>query len=134
MSAERTPIVVIAAVIERDGRILVGRRLKGTHLADLWEFPGGKCDSGETHEACLVREIDEELGVRAHVGEEILSVEHTYPEKRVRLHFRACAIEGEPRPMIGQELQWVERAGLRSLEFPEADTQLIEILTNTRRT
>jgi len=131
MSAEPNPIVVIAAVIERDGRILVGRRLKGTHLGGFWELPGGKCDPGETHEACLVREIAEELGVPAHVGEEILSVEHAYPEKRVRLHFHRCAIDGEPRSMIGQELRWVERADLMSLEFPEADRKLIEILSGT---
>jgi 8-oxo-dGTP diphosphatase len=131
VSAERDPIVVVAAVIERGGRILVARRLKGTHLAGLWEFPGGKCDPGETHEACLVREIDEELGVSAHVGGEILSVEHAYPEKRVRLHFHACVIDGEPRPMIGQELQWVDRTALMSLEFPEADRKLIEILSET---
>jgi 8-oxo-dGTP diphosphatase len=131
MSVERDPIVVVAAVIERDGKVLVGRRLKGTHLAGLWEFPGGKCDPGETHEACLVREIAEELGVAAHVGAEILSVEHAYPEKRVRLHFRACAIDGEPRSMIGQEFQWIERTSLGSLEFPEADRKLIEILAET---
>jgi 8-oxo-dGTP diphosphatase len=133
MSAEQDPIIVMAAVIERDGRVLVARRLKGTHLAGLWEFPGGKCDPGETHEGCLVREIAEELGVPAHVGGEILSVEHTYPEKRVRLHFHTCAIDGEPRAMIGQELRWVERAALASLEFPEADKELIAILTKTRR-
>ena len=56
-------VVVIAAVIERDGHLLVARRLEGTHLAGLWEFPGGKCEPGEAHDACLARELTEELGV-----------------------------------------------------------------------
>jgi mutator protein MutT len=126
--ADRRVVVVVAAVIERGDRILVSRRLEGTHLAGLWEFPGGKCEPGETHEACLAREIDEELGVRAEVGAEILSVEHEYPEKRVRLHFRACTIDGEPRSMIGQEIQWIAREQLGTLSFPEADRELIERL------
>ena len=80
---------MLAAVIERDGRFLVTRRLEGTHLAGLWEFPGGKCEPGETHEACLARELMEELGVVATIGDEILVTEHAYPERTVRLHFRA---------------------------------------------
>ena len=129
MHADIETIVVVAAVIERDGRVLLSRRLEGTHLAGLWEFPGGKCERGETHQACLAREIHEELGVTADVGAEILATEHTYPERRVRLHFLTCAIEGEPRSMIGQRLQWVERHELTTFEFPEADAELIAILT-----
>ncbi len=68
-----------AAVIRRDGCYLVTRRLRGTHLEGYWEFPGGKCDSGESLTACLEREIAEELGARVHVGDEIHSVAHTYP-------------------------------------------------------
>jgi mutator protein MutT len=121
-------IVVVAAVIERDGQVLVTRRPAGTHLAGLWEFPGGKCEPGETHEACLVREIQEELGVVATVGAEIVAVEHEYPEKRVRLHFHRCAVDGEPRPMIDQQMQWIARGALATLAFPEADRALIEML------
>jgi mutator protein MutT len=121
-------IVVLAAVIERDGRVLVTRRLRDTHLAGLWEFPGGKCDPGESHEACLTRELMEELGVTAHVGAEILVTEHPYEERTVRLHFRQCEIDGDPQSLLGQEMQWVARRDLRTLEFPEADAQLIETL------
>jgi mutator protein MutT len=121
-------IIVLAAIIERDRKLLITRRLQGTHLAGLWEFPGGKCDEGETHEACLARELLEELGVSSFVGPELLSVEHTYPERTVRLHFRRCEIGGEPQPLLGQEIRWIERADLRSLEFPEADRELIEML------
>ena len=129
MTAADHLIVVLAAIVERDGRLLITRRLKGTHLAGLWEFPGGKCDAGETHEACLARELLEELGVSSVVGPELLTVEHTYPERTVRLHFRACEIAGEPLPLLGQEIRWIERAELGSLEFPEADRELIEMLS-----
>ena len=121
-------IVVLAAVIERDGRFLVTRRLKGTHLSGYWEFPGGKCEAGESHEACLARELVEELAVRADVGAELLVTEHAYPARTVRLHFRRCTISGEPQPLLGQEMRWVTREGMRSLEFPEADRDLIDLL------
>jgi 8-oxo-dGTP diphosphatase len=121
-------IVVLAAVIERDDRFLLTRRLKGTHLAGTWEFPGGKCDEGETHEACLARELDEELAVRCEVGEEIFTVEHAYPERTVRLHFRRVTLLGDPAPQLGQEMRWVTRADLRSLTLPEADRGLVDLL------
>jgi mutator protein MutT len=127
MRAERRlVIVVIAAVIERDGRFLVARRLKGTHLAGVWEFPGGKCEPGETHADCLARELREELGVRATIGDEIASVQHDYPDRTVRLFFRRCTIEGDPCPMLGQQLRWASRDELKRLEFPEADRGLID--------
>ena len=129
----RNFIVVLAGIVERDGKLLITRRLKGTHLAGLWEFPGGKCDASETHEACLARELLEELGVSSLVGPELLSVEHAYPERTVRLHFRTCEIAGDPQPLLGQEIRWIERADLKSLEFPEADRELIEMLTRQNR-
>jgi mutator protein MutT len=121
-------IVVLAAVIEREGRFLITRRLAATHLAGYWEFPGGKCEPDEGHEACLRRELVEELGVDAEVGVEIVVTEHVYPERAVRLHFRACRIAGEPRPLLGQEMRWVTREEMRSLLFPEADRALIDLL------
>jgi len=126
-----SPVIVVAAVIERNGRWLVSRRLKGTHLAGFWEFPGGKCEPGEPHEACLAREIEEELGVHAEVGEELLVSEHAYPERTVRLHFRLCTIADEPRPLLGQDLKWIDRTELRTLPFPAADRDLIEILAQS---
>lgn len=125
-------IVVLAAVIERDGRFLVTRRPANTHLAGYWEFPGGKCEPGEAHDACLDRELREELGVGARVGREMLTTEHAYPERTVRLHFRQCEIDGDPRPLVGQEMRWVSRDELQSLQFPEADVELIELLTRRR--
>ena len=125
------PVVVLAAVIEHDGRFLVTRRPSGTHLSGYWEFPGGKCESGESHDACLRRELVEELGVEARIGDEILVTEHAYPERTVRLHFRACVIAGEPQARLGQEMRWVTRKELKGMEFPEADRDLIAALTES---
>jgi 8-oxo-dGTP diphosphatase len=125
---DRPHIVVTAAVIERDGRFLVTRRPRGSHLEGCWEFAGGKCDPGEALDTCLEREIAEELDARVRVGGEIYSVTHAYPERIVELHFFTCEIDGEPRAMLGQEMQWVERERLSDLEFPPADAELIAIL------
>jgi mutator protein MutT len=132
MSAEPHPnvIVVLAAVIERNGRFLVTRRPQGTHLSGYWEFPGGKCEAGESHEACLARELKEELDVRSEIGAELLVSEHTYPSRTVRLHFRRCTIVGEPQPLQAQDLRWITREEMRSLEFPDADRDLIDLLTS----
>lgn len=121
-------IVVLAGVIERNGEFLLTRRLKGTHLAGTWEFPGGKCEDGESHEACLRRELEEELGVVAEIGDEVFTVTHAYAERTVELHFRRCTLRSEPRPLLGQEMRWVPRAELETLEFPEADRELIALL------
>jgi 8-oxo-dGTP diphosphatase len=122
-------IVVLAAVIEKDGHFLMTRRLKGTHLAGKWEFPGGKCEPGESHEACLSRELIEELGVPSEVGDEIFTVEHAYPERTVRLHFRRATLLCDPMACQGQEMRWVGRAELRALDLPDADRGLVDMLS-----
>jgi mutator protein MutT len=127
-AAAHPPIIVLAAVIECDDAFLMTRRLEGTHLAGAWEFPGGKCGPAEAHEDCLRRELKEELGCRSTIGEEIFTVEHAYPERTVRLHFRKATLLDEPRPQLGQEMRWVTRVELRSLELPEADQGLVELL------
>lgn len=121
-------VVVSAAVIERDGYVLVTRRLQGTHLAGCWEFPGGKCERGETLHACLQREIREELGVAIEIGDEVFTAEHVYAERAVRLHFFACTLLGEPQPQLGQDMRWVARGQLHTLDLPEADRGLISLL------
>lgn len=125
-----TPITVAAAVIERDGAFLLTRRLKGTHLEGTWEFPGGKCEPRETPAACLVREIREELGSGVVVGALVLVTRHTYPERTVELHFYEARLLDEPSPRIGQEMRWARREELGKLEFPEADAELIRMLTD----
>ena len=125
---DAAPVVVAAAVIEREGRFLVTRRLEGTHLAGCWEFPGGKCEPGERVTECLARELREELDVSARVGVEILRTTYTYPERTVELHFFRCDLAGNPTPMMGQQIQWVRREDLRALEFPPADRELVDLL------
>ena len=124
-----TTIVVAAAVIEREGRLLVTRRLKGTHLEGYWEFPGGKCDAGESLDSCLSRELREELGVDVVVGTRILTTGHDYPDRRVELHFFNCELRGDPIPQMNQEMQWVPREALAALELPPADDELVALLS-----
>lgn len=126
-------IVVAAAVIERDDRFLLTRRQRGVHLEGCWEFPGGKCEPGETHAACLLREIREELGVEAAVGDELLTTTHPYSDRCVELHFLRCEVGGAPAPQLGQEMRWVAREELATLAFPPADTELIHMLVGARQ-
>lgn len=124
-SVPQSPVVVVAAVIERDGAFLLTRRLAGTHLEGMWEFPGGKVHHSETHAEALRRELHEELDIAATVGALVHQVTHAYPEKTVELHFYRCTFEGEPKPMMGQVMRWVPRDELAALRFPEADRDLI---------
>jgi 8-oxo-dGTP diphosphatase len=128
LTADSPRLVVTAAVIERDGAYLVTRRLRGTHLEGYWEFPGGKCAAGEALDACLRRELLEELDTDADVGVEVYSVAHAYPERVVELHFFQCTLRGNPRPALGQEMRWVPRGELAGLSFPPADAELIATL------
>ena len=121
-------IVVTAAVIRRGELFLVTRRLKDTHLAGYWEFPGGKCEADESCAFCLAREIKEELGCDVRIGDEILTVVHAYPGRPLELHFFECDLVGEPAPLLGQEIRWVAREQLASLQFPPADAELIRKL------
>jgi 8-oxo-dGTP diphosphatase len=122
-------IEVVAAVIEREGKLLITRRPEGRHLSGLWEFPGGKPEPGETLEDALRREIKEELGADVHPRERIETVEWEYLDKRVSLVFFRCAIRGEPRPLEGQEMAWVTPSDLARYEFPPADAALIQRLS-----
>jgi 8-oxo-dGTP diphosphatase len=125
--------MVSAAVIERDGSFLLTRRLEGTHLAGFWEFPGGKCDAGESLAEGLVREIREELGAGVDVGDEIHATLHDYPERCVELRFFHCRLLTEPRPALGQEMAWVRREDLASYTLPPADLELVRMLTDSPR-
>lgn len=127
-TSPRHTVAVVAAVISQDGRFLVTRRLRGTHLEGFWEFPGGKIEVGETHEAALRREIREELGAEVQVAGLILETTHSYTERTVLLHFYRCTLLSEARPLLGQEMLWVEPAGLAGLQFPPADAMLVKQL------
>ncbi len=119
---------VVAALIRREGRYLLARRTKDDAIGRVWEFPGGRVEDGESLESALARELDEELGVAAVVGEKVLSCEHDYPDLRVRLHFFRSEIEGEPSGREGQELAWVTASDLPAMEMPGADQDVVRLL------
>lgn len=120
---------VAAGIIHEDGRILITRRPRGTHLAGHWEFPGGKQEQGETIAECLQRELLEELGLEVLAGRCVAIVRHDYHGKIVRLHFLLCTrTKGHPQPIQGQEIAWVPIDGLKKLPFPPPDRQVLEIL------
>jgi 8-oxo-dGTP diphosphatase len=123
-------VVVVAAVVERDGHFLVTRRLQGTHLAGYWEFPGGKVHEGETHEDALARELSEELHSRVSNMRKIFRTSHQYLERTVELHFFRGDLTEEPRPAFGQEIRWIRRDEFASLPFPPADAELIDRLVD----
>ena len=126
-------IDVAAALIVRDGKLLITQRHAKSHLGGLWEFPGGKREAGETFETCLAREIREELGVDISVGELFEEVTHAYPEKTVRLKFFWCKlVTGEPQAVDCAAVRWVEKSELAGFEFPAADAQLLEKLKSPR--
>ena len=108
---------------------LDARRAADAHLAGRWEFPGGKREPGETGEQALAREIREELGCEADIGALLLTTEHAYPEVHVRLEFFAVTLRDEPEPQLGQAMRWVPRRELASLPLPEADADLVTLLT-----
>src|SRR5262245_66616197 len=97
----------------------------------MWEFPGGKCDAGESLSACMARELHEELGIRALVGAEVFTTTHDYPDRRVELHFFECQSADDPSPLLGQEMRWAAREQLQDLDFPPADAELIRMLRRT---
>ena len=122
-------IDVAAALIFRDGKVLITRRHAGSHLGGLWEFPGGKREPGESFEQCLFRELREELGVESSVGDLFEEVTHAYPEKTVRLKFFISRLaQGEPRPLGCAAVKWVSQSELDEYAFPAADAKLLEKL------
>ena len=127
------PIMLVSAValVDRAGRVLLAQRPPGRSMAGLWEFPGGKVKSGETPEAALIRELEEELGIDT--AESCLApltfASHGYDDFHLLMMVYVCRKwSGKPRPMEGGELVWVRAAKLRDYEMPPADLPLIPVL------
>jgi mutator protein MutT len=126
------PLVIeVAAALIRDaaGRYLITQRRRGSHLEGLWEFPGGKRDPEESLEACLRRELTEELSATFTVGERVETIHWEYPDRSVVLHFYRCQLEsGAIEPLEEQAMAWVEPERLLEYSFPPADRALIGLL------
>jgi len=123
-------VEVVAALIQDDqGRYLITRRRSGSHLAGMWEFPGGKREPGESLEDAMRRELTEELSGAFEVGPRVETVRWEYPERTVVIHFYRCRLEsGTIEPRESQAMEWVAPARLKELEFPPADRELISRL------
>lgn len=117
---------VVAAVLVRDGRVLAARRAPGRREALLWELPGGKVEAGEDDAAALVRELDEELGVRVRTGGVVGESEHVYDHATVRLVALRCWLEhGEPRAIEHAAIRWLSASELTTVEWAPADVPLL---------
>jgi len=119
-------VVVVAAVVRREGRVLLTRRLKGAHLAGLWEFPGGKLEDGESPEEALARECREECGIEIAVDDILDVAFHRYPGKDVLLLFYGCRlVSGEVQDLGVAEHAWTTPEGLDRYELPPPDARLV---------
>jgi len=123
-------VQVVAAIIERGGRILICRRTKDQSHALKWEFPGGKVEPGESPAEALARELAEELGIRHAAGPEITRYEYTYPGKKpiLLIFYRITGFEGEPANLIFHEMRWEAARDLASFDFVEGDLDFIRAL------
>ena len=122
------PVVHVAVAVIRDdqGRVLVARRPSDKHMGGYWEFPGGKVEPGEPIDKALARELEEELAIKAGHFKPLIKIRHDYPGKSVLLDtWWASVISGTARGNEGQEIQWVDLPKLGELEFPPANTSIL---------
>ncbi|SES35106.1 8-oxo-dGTP diphosphatase MutT [Rhizobium sp. NFR03] len=127
----RLLLVAACALIDGDGRILLAQRPEGKSMAGLWEFPGGKVETGETPEETLIRELEEELGIRTKVAclAPLTFASHAYDDFHLLMPLYICRrYEGVPQGREGQALKWVRAKALRDYPMPPADEPLIPYL------
>jgi 8-oxo-dGTP diphosphatase len=124
-------LVAACALVDADGRVLLAQRPQGKPMAGLWEFPGGKVESGERPEETLIRELEEELGivVREPCLAPLTFASHAYPDFHLLMPLYVCRRwEGTVTPREGQALAWVRPNRLRDYEMPPADVPLVSHL------
>ena len=123
-------ITVVAAVIEREGRILIAQRRRGAKHALKWEFPGGKVEPGETPPAALARELREELGIDAVIGEELARYDVQYPggPPTHLLFYRVTEFSGEPENLEFEQIVWETRGRLPDYDFLEGDLAFVSLI------
>jgi 8-oxo-dGTP diphosphatase len=131
--ASRAALLVVAALIEGDTGLLICQRSRRDPFPLKWEFPGGKVNPGESMQAALARELEEELGVKARIGAEVYRTRHRYGEmdRDVELAFLAASVNpAEIRNLAFEQMTWTTRARLADYDFLEADRALVEKLQN----
>lgn len=118
---------VVAAVIERDDRVLIAQRKNTGQHPLKWEFPGGKVERGETPEAATIRELEEELAIHARIGREIMRYPYQYQGRPpiLLIFYRVVEFEGEPRNLDFEEVRWESPERLRDYDFLEGDAEFI---------
>ena len=117
---------VTAAIIQQDDKILICQRPVNKNCALLWEFPGGKIETNETGEQCIVRECQEELGITIYVKREISNITYEYPDRLVHLHFYLCNITaGVPEKKEHNALAWISPDEVKKYKFCPADQEMI---------
>ena len=122
---------MVAAVLERDGQILIGQRKKGDWNEYKWEFPGGKVEAREDPRAALARELEEELGVQAAIGRELMRYEYQYPGRPpIQLIFyRVAKFEGEPENRAFESIAWEAARNLTAYDFLDGDLDIVQRLS-----
>jgi 8-oxo-dGTP diphosphatase len=123
---DEVPIRVGIGLVGRGGAYLIRRRPEGSPMAGCWEFPGGKCEPGESPASATARECAEEVGVEVLVGALAHRVVHRYPHGLVELHYYRCSTDGEPAPNSG--FAWIPACELPSYHFPEANDEVVAAL------
>ena len=124
--SEPKPILVTAGIIIREHEILICQRHRSDPYGLEWEFPGGKVKDSEGLEAALRRELREELGIEAEIGEEVYRLRHRYPDRYVEvIFFRVESYRGKPANRVFESIEWVERRELAGYNFLEADRELV---------
>jgi 8-oxo-dGTP diphosphatase len=128
---KRLLLVVACALVDADGRVLLAQRPEGKQLAGLWEFPGGKVETGETPEQCLVRELHEEIGIETEIPclAPLTFASHSYDDFHLLMPLFVCRrFKGIAQPKEGQTLKWVWPRQMRDYPMPPADAPLIPFL------
>ena len=131
MSGQPLLLVVACALVDADRRVLIAQRPEGKAMAGLWEFPGGKVEAGETPEAALIRELEEELGVSTKTAclAPVSFASHSYENFHLLMPLYACRKwQGQPQPREHTALKWVRPTALRDYPMPPADAPLIAAL------
>ena len=122
-------VIGVGVVLNEAGEVLIDQRLEGGLLGGMWEFPGGKQEEGETIEACISRELREELAIEVMVCELLISVDHAYSHKKLRFVVHLCTwLSGEPQALASQQVCWVRPDQLNDYPFPAANVRIIEAL------